>query len=121
MEKFATFFPILALAVVACLLGGVLVLVSLFLGKRTQAPGKTSPYECGVDPIGDTRDPVPVKFYLVAISFVIFDLEIVFFYPWAVVFSDLGFFGFAAMLFFVTILLVGYFYEIGKGALRWDK
>lgn len=120
LEKYTTFFPILALAVVALVLALVLVGVSIFIGKRTRAKEKTSPYECGVDPVGDTRDPVPVKYYMVAILFIIFDIEIVFLYPWAVIYDSLGWFGFFEMLVFIAILLTGYFYILGKGALKWE-
>ena len=120
LHKFSIFFPILLMAVIAIVLAGVLVAVSVLIGKRTKNAAKSSPYECGVDPVGDTRDPVPVKFFLVAISFVVFDIEIVFFYPWAIIQKDLGAFGFAAMSFFVVVLLVGYAFELGKGALKWE-
>ncbi|MCH9031328.1 MAG: NADH-quinone oxidoreductase subunit A [candidate division Zixibacteria bacterium] len=120
MDKYATFFPILALLIAATLLGSVMILISVALGKRTKSAVKSSPYECGVDPVGDTRDPVPVKFYMVAILFIIFDIEVVFLYPWAVIFDELGMFGFFEMLVFVVILLTGYFYVLGKGALKWD-
>lgn len=120
MEKFATFFPILAMAVVAAVLAGVLMGVSVLLGKRTRTKEKMRPYECGVEPVGDTREPVPVKYYMVAILFIVFDIEIVFLYPWAVIYDKLGLFGFVEMLVFVAILLTGYIYVLGKGALKWD-
>lgn len=120
MDKFEIFFPILALALVALILAGVLVAVSTMLGKRTKSKEKLGAYECGVDPVGDTRGPVPVKYYMVAILFIIFDIEIVFLYPWAVVYDSLGLFGFIEMLVFVAILLTGYFYILGKGALKWE-
>ena len=120
MEKYMTFFPILALAVVALVLALVLVAVSVLLGKRTKSKEKLSAYECGVDPVGDTRDPVPVKYYMVALLFIIFDIEIVFLYPWAVIYDKLAWFGFIEMLVFVAILLTGYFYILGKGALKWE-
>lgn len=120
MDKFEIFFPIVALGLVALILSGALVAVSVLLGKRVHSKEKMAPYECGVDPIGDTRDPVPVKFFLVAILFIVFDIEIIFLFPWAVVFDSLGLFGFFEMLVFVSILLTGYFYILGKGALKWD-
>ena len=76
MDKFATFFPIMALIIAATLLGSVMMLISVLLGKRTRNAVKNSPYECGVEAVGDTRDPVPVKFYMVAILFNIFDMSI---------------------------------------------
>ena len=94
----------------------------LFLVRDSQFGNtkKGQPYECGIDPIGSTKDPVPVKYFMVAISFILFDIEIIFLLPWAVVARDLGMFGFSAMSVFVLIILVGYFYELGKGALNWD-
>jgi len=115
-----TFFPILLLFLVAVLLATVLVSVSILLGRRTKIGSKGEPYECGVPPVGSTKEPFPVKFYMVAILFVIFDIEVVFFYPWAVVARELGSFGFFSMALFVGILFVGYFYELGRGALKWD-
>lgn len=120
MDKFSAFFPILALAAMATLIAAILVILSVYLGKRSKTPEKLSPYECGIDPVGDTRDPVQVKFYLVALLFIIFDIEIVFLYPWAVVYNKLGLFGFFEMLVFVAILLTGYFYILKRGALKWD-
>jgi NADH-quinone oxidoreductase subunit A len=117
---FETYFPILFLIVVAVVLAGLLVGMSIFIGRRTRQGHKTDPYECGVDPVGTTKDPVPIKFYLVAILFILFDIEVIFLYPWAVISRRLGVFGFVEMLVFVVILLVGYFYVLGKGALKWD-
>ena len=81
---------------------------------------KAEPYECGVDPAGTTHDPVPVKYYMVAILFILFDIEMVFLYPWAVISNRLGLFGLIEMVVFVCILLVGYFYILGRGALKWE-
>jgi NADH-quinone oxidoreductase subunit A len=115
-----TFYPIIFLVVVGVILAAVLLFLSVFIGKRTRQGKKNDPYECGMEPIGTTRDPVPVKFYLVAILFILFDIEIVFLYPWAVISRQLGLFGFVEMLVFIGILLVGYFYVLGRGALKWD-
>ena len=114
------YYPILFLALFAALLAGVLVGISIFIGRRTEFGKKEDPYECGVEPIGTTRDPIPVKFYMVAILFILFDIEVIFLYPWAVISRKLGLFGFVEMMVFVVILLVGYFYILGKGALKWD-
>ena len=97
-----------------------LTAMSVLFGRRTRLGKKNDPYECGIEPVGTTRDPVPVKYFMVAISFILFDIEIVFLLPWAVVARDLGMFGFAAISVFVLLILVGYFYELGKGALKWD-
>lgn len=117
---FETLFPIIFLLLLAGILAVVFVLLSIFLGYKTRMGKKGEPYECGVEPIGTTREPVPVKFYLVAILFILFDIEVVFLYPWAVISRQLGLFGFVEMVVFMIILLVGYFYILGRGALKWD-
>ena len=117
---FETIYPILFLLAFASFLAAVFLFMSIYIGKRTRQGKKNEPYECGVDPIGNTRGPIPVKFYLVAILFILFDIEIVFLYPWAVISDRLGMFGFIEMIVFVVILLVGYFYVLGRGALKWD-
>lgn len=117
---FETYYPILFLIILATIIALIMVGASLFLGKRTKLGKKGQPYECGIDPVGTTRDPVPIKFFLIAISFILFDIEVVFLLPWAVVARDLGMFGFVSILVFVGLVLVGYFYELGRGALKWD-
>jgi len=108
---FETFYPILFLVLFALFLAGLLVVLSIYIGK---------PYECGMTPIGNTKEPIPVKFYMVAILFILFDIEVVFLYPWAVIARKLEWFGFIEILVFIVILLVGYFYVLGKGALKWE-
>lgn len=120
MLDFEKFFPILLLVTLAGVLSVVFLILSRYIGKRTKLGKKSTPYECGVDPIGTTKDPVQVKFYLVAILFILFDIEVIFLYPWAVISKNLGLFGFIEMLVFVLIILVGYFYILGRGALKWD-
>jgi NADH-quinone oxidoreductase subunit A len=115
-----TYLPILILIVVAAVIALVMIGASLYLGKRTKLGKKGQPYECGIEPVGSTKEPVPVKFFLVAISFILFDIEVIFLLPWAVVARDLGAIGFVSIVIFVTLVLVGYFYELGKGALKWD-
>jgi NADH-quinone oxidoreductase subunit A len=117
---FETFYPVLFLFLFAVALAVGFVAISLLFGRRTKQGKKTQPYECGIDPVGDTKDPVPVKFFLVAISFILFDIEVIFLLPWAVVSRDLGMFGFISILVFVVVILVGWVYELGKGALKWD-
>ena len=117
---FETFYPILFLVLFAGFLALMMTGLSIFLGKRTKLGKKGQPYECGIDPAGDTKDPVPIKFFLIAISFILFDIEVIFLLPWAVVARDLGMYGFWAILIFVAVIMVGYIYEIGKGALKWD-
>ena len=105
-------------------IGLVLSLVFIFLsaniGKRTKLAKKFDPYECGVEPTGTTKEPVQVKFFLVAILFILFDIEVIFLYPYAVMARELGMFGLIEICVFVVILLVGYFYVLGRGALKWD-
>ncbi len=117
---FETYYPILFLIMFAVFLALVMAGASIFLGKRTRLGKKGNPYECGVEPVGTTRDPVPIKFFLIAISFILFDIEVIFLLPWAVVARDLGMFGFVSILIFVTLVMIGYFYELGRGALKWD-
>ncbi|MFQ5453438.1 MAG: NADH-quinone oxidoreductase subunit A, partial [Candidatus Zixiibacteriota bacterium] len=90
---FETFYPILFLLIFSGLLAGVLVSLSIFIGRRTKLGKKGNPYECGVEPVGTTKDPIQVKFYLVAILFIVFDIEVVFLYPWAIIARKLGVFG----------------------------
>ena len=117
---FETFFPIIVLLIFALVLAGAFTFMSIFLGRKTKQGKKTTPYECGIEPIGTTRDPVRIKYFMVAISFILFDIEVVFLLPWAVVSRDLGFYGFISILVFTGVILVGWFYELGRGALKWD-
>jgi len=117
---FETLFPILLLVIVVALIAVVMVIVSLIFGRKSSGEAKLEPYESGMPVKGDTRERIPVKFYMVAILFIIFDIEVIFLFPWAVISDKLGMFGFIEMLVFVVILLVGYFYILGKGALKWD-
>lgn len=115
------YFPIVLLLLVTVAAGGSLYLVSRFVGRRTtDSKMMDIPYESGVEPVGTTKERFPVKFYLVAILFIVFDIEVVFMYPWAVTYDRLGLFGFIEMLVFIGILLVGYVYIIRRGALKWD-
>jgi NADH-quinone oxidoreductase subunit A len=120
LTLFETYYPILFLLLFAGFLSAVFLGFSIFLGRRTKLGKKSSPYECGVDPVGSTKEPIQVKFFLVAILFILFDIEVIFLYPWAVIYRKLGVFGFMEMLVFVIILLVGYFYVLGRGALKWE-
>jgi NADH-quinone oxidoreductase subunit A len=118
---FETFFPIVLLLFVSTAAGGGLYLVSKFLGKKTpESVSMDTPYECGMEPEGSTKERFPVKFYLIAILFIVFDIEVVFMYPWAVAYDRLALFGFIEMLVFIGILLIGYVYIIRRGALKWD-
>ena len=112
------FAPIGALFALAALVAFIVVVISWIFGPHRPTTRKAAPYESGMKPIGPANRRLPVKFYLVAVLFIIFDVEVVFMYPWAVVFKQLGMFGFVEMLVFVLILAVGLLYIIKKGALE---
>src|SRR5271167_2637829 len=116
-----TYFPVLVQTVLAILIAGALITLSFVLGKRVKDRVKDSPYECGMAPTGSARERFSVKFYLVAIVFILFDIEAVFLYPWAVVYRELKMFGFFEMLLFVVLVLSGFFYIWRKGALDWSR
>lgn len=116
LEKF---FPVLVQAIVAAVIAASLTILSSILGKRSKSPQKDTPYECGMAPIGDAMSRFSVKFYLVAMIFILLDIEVVFLYPWAVVYKQLKWFAFVEMLLFILLVLVGYFYIWKKGALDW--
>ena len=116
----AEYFPVLLFIVVGIVFGGVLLGVGWFLGPRRPDSEKLSPYECGFEAFEDARMKFDVRYYLVAILFILFDLEIAFLFPWAVVLPEIGFFGFAAMMVFLAVLVVGFVYEWKKGALEWE-
>lgn len=114
------YLPLLFLLVIATCVAGGLVLASSFLGPKKPSPEKDAPYECGIIPGEDARKAVSVRFYLVAMLFILFDMETVFLYPWAVLYRRLGLFGLGEMATFLVILIVGYVYALKKGALQWD-
>ena len=97
------------------------VLLSGLLGPRNPTPEKSAPYECGMPPVGDARERQSVKFYLVAMIFLLFDIEVAFLYPWAMALRDLGWSGFVQVVLFMTLLLFGYMYVWRKGALDWGS
>jgi NADH-quinone oxidoreductase subunit A len=114
------YFPILLFILVGLVVGlGPLILGKLVSPHRPDAE-KNSPYECGFEAFEDARMKFDVRYYLVAILFILFDLEIAFLFPWAVVLKEIGMFGFLAMLLFLFVLVVGFIYEWVKGALEWD-
>ncbi|HEX3348887.1 MAG TPA: NADH-quinone oxidoreductase subunit A [Acetobacteraceae bacterium] len=114
------YFPILVFIGIAALIGFALVGGSLVAGKQNPYPEKLSAYECGFEPFDDARRRFDVRFYLVAILFIIFDLEVAFLFPWAVSLSHIGVFGFLSMVGFLAVLTVGFIYEWCKGALDWE-
>jgi NADH-quinone oxidoreductase subunit A len=113
--------PLLIHFLIAMALAGVILLLSTTVGRHRPSRTKAQPYECGITPTGDARQPFTVKFYLVAMVFILFDVEAVFLYPWAYVYRDLGWFGFVEMLVYIAILLAGYAYLWKKGALDWNR
>ncbi len=114
------YLPILIFIAVALAVGTVPMALGWVLGPRNPDPEKLSPYECGFEAFEDSRMKFDVRYYLVAILFIIFDLEIAFLFPWAVAIEEVGLFGFAAMMLFLAILVVGFIYEWKKGALEWE-
>ncbi|PYX78996.1 MAG: NADH-quinone oxidoreductase subunit A [Acidobacteria bacterium] len=116
---FAPYLPLLMHFLAACLLAAAIVALSAILGYRKPTRAKLSPYECGMTPLGDARERFSVKFYLVAMMFILFDVEAVFLYPWAVILRDLKMFGFWEMLVYIGIVLVGFVYIWKKGVLDW--
>lgn len=115
-----SYLPILIFIVIGVLIGLAPALLGFILGPRKPYKEKNSPYECGFNPFEDARMPFDVRFYLVAILFIIFDLETAFLFPWAVVLRHIGWLGFASMMIFLGILVVGFIYEWKKGALEWE-
>jgi len=114
------FFPIVLFIVVAVGFGVACLVVSYFVQPRYPEPEKLSVYECGAEPFSDARMPFPVRYYVFAMLFVIFDIEVIFLYPWAVVFRDIGIIGLVEMLVFIGLFVVAYVYAWRKGALEWD-
>jgi NADH-quinone oxidoreductase subunit A len=114
------YFPILIFIAIALAFGGVTLLLGTLLRPRRVYRAKLTPYESGSVPFSDARIPFPLRYYLIAMIFVIFDIETVFLYPWAVVYGELKLVGFVEMFLFILVLLVGYFYAWKKGALEWD-
>ncbi len=114
------YLPILIFLVLALSISVGSILTSVIIGKKNPYSEKNSTYECGFEPFDDSRGRFEVKFYLVAILFIIFDLEIIFLFPWALAFNDIGLFGFLSMMFFLLVLTIGFVYEWMKGALDWN-
>jgi len=114
------YFPILVFLGIAMAIGLVLMALGFLIGTGGKDAEKLSPYECGFEPFEDSRTKFDVRYYLVAILFIIFDLEIAFLFPWAISLDTVGGFGLLAMALFLGILVVGFIYEWKKGALEWD-
>ena len=123
---FARYLPLLMQIAVAGILAAAMVLLSYFIGQHKFNPSKMSPYECGMQPVGDAKQRFTVKFYLVAMLFILFDVEAVFLYPWAIVgrslkADGLGLFWFFEMLVYILIVMAGLWYVWKKGVLDWNK
>ena len=114
------YYPILIFLIIAGGLSVMMVVASLILARQRPDSEKLSPYECGFDPFENARIRFDVRYYLVAILFIIFDLEVAFLFPWAVSLGDIGIFGFVSMAIFLAVLTIGFAYEWMKGALEWD-
>jgi len=118
---FARYLPLLIHLIVVGVVAGAIVTLSWIIGYRRPTRAKMSPYECGMTPVGDARERFSVKFYLVAMLFILFDVEAVFLYPWAVILKELKMFGFWEMLIYIFIVLIGLFYVWKKGVLDWNQ
>jgi NADH-quinone oxidoreductase subunit A len=116
----SSYFPIILFFIIALLFGIVTLLFGSLIRPSRPSEEKLSPYECGNPPFMDSRSRVFIRYYLVAVLFVLFDLEAVFLYPWAVVYDKIGLYGLTEMILFVAILLIGYAYAWRKGAFEWD-
>ncbi|MAU13178.1 MAG: NADH-quinone oxidoreductase subunit A [Anaerolineaceae bacterium] len=114
------FAPIGVLIIIALIIGVIILMISRVFGPHNPSFRKNAPYESGMKPIGPGTRRMPVKFYLVAVLFIIFDVEVIFFMPWAVAMRDLGVYGLIVMGVFTLILVVGFIYEWKKGALEWE-
>ncbi len=116
----SAYLPLAIFMAVALVIGLALLVVPFVVAYKSPTPEKLSPYECGFNPFDDARMKFDVRFYLVAILFIIFDLEVAFLFPWAVAFGGLGALGFWSMMLFLAVLTIGFIYEWKKGALEWD-
>tara|TARA_Y100001935_G_scaffold248187_1_gene245053 strand:+ start:257 stop:628 length:372 start_codon:yes stop_codon:yes gene_type:complete len=114
------YFSIVLFLLIALVLSCGFILLNFMLSPSRPDPEKLSPYECGFEPFNDSRMEFDVRFYLVAILFIIFDLEIAFLFPWAISLGKIGIFGFVSMMIFLSILTIGFIYEWKKGALDWE-
>lgn len=119
-ELLINYLPILVFIIIAAGMSVMMIGLSFVVGKQNPDADKNAAYECGFDAFDDARSRFDVRFYLVAILFIIFDLEIAFLFPWAVTLGDIGLFGFWSMMVFLGVLTVGFIYEWNKGALEWE-
>lgn len=115
-----SYIPLIFMVVFGFFIALAFLFLSEWLGARRTTEGKQTTYESGMIPHGTARERFSVKFYMIAVSFIVFDIEVVFMYPWAAQFGNLGIAAFVAMMIFIVVLLAGYFYELRKGGLEWD-
>lgn len=115
-----TWFPVLIQILIAIAVASAMIGLSALLGRRVRDPIKFTPYESGMKPVGNARERLSVKFYLVAMVFILFDIEAIFLYPWAVIYRQLKVFAFFEMLLFIVLVLCGFFYILKKGVLNWS-
>ena len=120
LDYLARYFPIFLFITIALAFGVGTLVVSYLVQPKFPETEKLSPYECGSEPFSDARIPFPVRYYIFAMLFVIFDIEVIFLYPWAIVFSDIGLIGLIEMMIFIGLFVVAYVYAWKKGALEWD-
>ena len=120
VEFLTDYFSIILFLIIALILSFGFIFVNFLFSPKNPDPEKLSAYECGFEPFNDSRMEFDVRFYLVAILFIIFDLEIAFLFPWAISLGQIGFFGFISMMIFLFILTIGFIYEWKKGALDWE-
>ncbi len=123
MKEFlpSDFLPILVQLLAAIGFIVTTMVVTHAIGPKRKSELKDAPFECGIDTVGDARTPISIKYFLIAILFVLFDVEVIFMYPWAVNFKKMGWFGFGEMVVFLSLLMAGFYYIIKKGVLTWDK
>ena len=114
------YLPILLFLIIATVLSVVVMSLSFLLSPKKPNDEKLSPYECGFEPFDDARTKFDIRFYLVALLFIIFDLEVVFLFPWAISLREIGIFGYSSMMIFLIFLTIGFIYEWKKGALEWE-
>lgn len=119
-SSYSDYLPIVLMFIVAAGFVVTTMVVTHLLGPKKKSKIKLDTFECGIESQGNARIPFSIKYFLVAILFVLFDVEVIFMYPWAVNFKDLGMFGFLEMLMFMGFLLLGFFYIVKKGALKWE-
>lgn len=114
------YLPLMVMILIGVIFGVSNIVLAEWLGPKKSTRAKLSTYESGMEPLKSARERFTVKFYLVAMMFILFDIEIIFMYPWAVQFRQLGMYGFTAMILFMILLFAGYLYVVKKGALKWD-